>query len=71
MVDQPPIIEYTCFMNWMQNHSPALYTQYWAVIEPSACNRTVVINASVTNMAVMNKIEQLTGDYLNHLRSMD
>ena len=63
------VIEYTHFMNWLQNHCPALYTQCWAMIKPADNQYSLELNQPVTNEAVRKKLEQATGEYLVQLRN--
>jgi len=70
MAPGTPAIEYTHFINWLQNNRPALYTEYWRIIEPANNNSSVQLNLPVTNDAVTKKLEQATGEYLEQLRKI-
>jgi hypothetical protein len=64
-----PVIEYIHFMNWLQNNRPALYTEYWKIIEPADDHSSLQVKQPVMNDAILKKLEQVTGEYLSHLRS--
>ncbi len=69
MPGEPPLIEYTHFMNWLQNNRPALYTQYWKIIQPADNHPSLQVNLPLPNKAVLKKLKQLEGEYLAHLRN--